>query len=719
MKEIKRYEMEWAGRPLVIEFNRFANQANAACTVQYGGTMVLVTAVMSEEARDDVSYFPLQVEYKENLYSAGKISGSRFIKREGRPSDDAVLSGRIIDRSIRPLFTEDIRNDIQVMITVLSYEEGCDPDVAGLIGSAAALMVSNIPWNAPLAGCVVAVKDGEYHINPNTETLKASDINVFVSGRNMETIMLEADGRNADETVTYNAIEFALKELEPVNALLTKIQQEIGEEKIVFSAPTLSPEEEAMKTAGEAKAAEHYAKVGSTLFGSGNKRERRCRHDEAVKDLKVQLAEEDPKLVKFAVKHFDHLFAEEMIRRIFEDGKRVDDRGLDEIRHIEVDVDLIPRVHGSGMFSRGDTQILSVVTLGSPSFEQILDTMRLDEKRRYFHHYNFPPFSVGEAKPMRGPGRREIGHGALAEKALLAVLPKQADFPYTIRVVSEVLSSNGSSSQGSICGSSLALMAAGVPISEPVAGIAMGIALRGQGTKDQYVILTDMQDVEDYDQSMDFKVAGTRSSITAIQLDIKLDGLTLQMVKDTLEKAKVARVSLLDKMTAVIPEPRKELSEFAPRIETLKIDPTRIGELIGPGGKVINGIIDKTGAQIDIEEDGLVFVTATSGDSMQQTIKMINEIFKQVEVGEVYTGEVVKIIEDRNNPGKEIGAIVQLTANIDGMIHISQVANERINKVSDVLKEGDDVTVKVLEVDRASGRVSLSRKAMLDSSSSN
>jgi polyribonucleotide nucleotidyltransferase len=408
---------------------------------------------------------------------------------------------------------------------------------------------------------------------------------------------------------------------------------------------------------------------------------------------------------------FDHMFADEMIRRIFTEGKRVDGRGLDEIRPLSTDVGMIPRVHGSGMFKRGDTQVLSIATLSSPGNEQILDTMRRDEKRRYFHHYNFPPFSVGEAQPMRGPGRREIGHGALAEKALMAVLPSKEDFPYTIRVVSEVMSSNGSSSQGSACGSSLALMDAGVPIKRPVAGIAMGIAFQDAG-KDTYKILTDLQDVEDYDRSMDFKVAGTSEGITAIQLDIKFDGLTMPMVREVLDKAKTARQQLLDVMKQTIAEPRKELSPYAPRIETIQIQKEQIGELIGPGGKVINGIIEKTGVQIDIEETGMVFVTAVDSKAMEQAMLLIRAITKRIEIGEIYIGTVVKIVADRNS-GKEIGAIVQLTPNQDGMIHISQVDNQRIEKVSDVLKEGDKVRVKVVDIDREKGRIGLSRKALL------
>lgn len=713
MAEIKRYEITWGNRPLVIEFNRFAGQADAACTVRYGDTMVLVTVVMSESVRDGIGYFPLMVEYKENLYAAGKISGSRFIKREGRPSDDSVLSGRIIDRSVRPLFNDQMRNDIQVMINVLSYDKNSDPDVAGLVGTAAALMVSKIPWQAPLAGCIVSAKAGEFYLNPTAEMLEQSELNVFVSGRNMETVMLEADGREASDDVTYQAIEYGLKQLEPVIELLQKIQVEIGETKLEIVLPTLTAEEQAVKQAAEAKAEAHFQAEGSKLFGKGNKRERSQRFHAVNKALLDQFAADDLVSRKFAGLHFEALFQKAMTDRIFAEGKRVDDRGLDEVRPINVDVALVPRVHGSGMFMRGDTQVLSLVTLSSPSNEQIFDTMRLDEKRRYFHHYNFPPFSVGEARPVRGPGRREIGHGALAEKALLAVLPPKEKFPYTMRVVSEVLSSNGSSSQGSICGSSLSLMDAGVPITRPVAGIAIGVALKN-GNKQDYKILTDVQDVEDHEYSMDFKVAGTTVGVTAIQLDIKFDGLTLAMVKDTLTKAKVARLYLLEEMTKVIAQPRTDLSPYAPRIRTIQIDPEQIGEVIGPGGKTINKIIDETGVSIDIEEDGKVYITAVDMTAMEKAVKLVEGIVKKVQVGEIYTGEVVKIITDRMNPNKQIGAIVELTPNQDGMIHISQLDNYRVEKVTDVVKEGDMVKVQVMEVDRVTGKIGLSRKVLLD-----
>ncbi|EKD76730.1 MAG: hypothetical protein ACD_43C00009G0009 [uncultured bacterium] len=710
MNDIKRYELTWEDRPLVIEFNRFAAQANGACTVQLGDTMVLVTAVISDNIRD-INYFPLMVEFKENMYAAGKISGSRFVKREGRPSEDSVLLGRIIDRSIRPLFTESIRNDIQVVITVLSYDGVNDPSVAGLIGASAALGVSNIPWSGPLAGCYVATKDGQCSLNPTVEVLTSSALNVFVAGRNNEVVMLEADGREADEAATYEAIQFGLQKMQPVVDLLNKIQTEIGQTKMPLPEIVLTAEQAAAKATGETKAKEFFANAGKTLFGPGNKRERHQRQAGAIAQLKAMFTEEQADQASAASAEFDKLFAAEMMSRIFTDGKRVDGRSLDEIRPLQAMVGVVPRVHGTGMFKRGDTQVLSIVTLSSPGFEQIIDTMRFDEKRRYFHHYNFPPFSVGEAQPMRGPGRREIGHGALAEKALLAVLPPKEKFPYTIRVVSEVLSSNGSSSQGSACGSSLALMDAGVPITRPVAGIAMGIAFRSQDKSD-YKILTDLQDVEDYDRSMDFKVAGTIQGITAIQLDIKFDGLTLAMVKEVLDKAKTARQQILAVMTQTLPEPRKELSKYAPRIETIQIQKDQIGELIGPGGKVINGIIEQTGVQIDIEETGLVFITAVDKTAMEKALQMVNAITKRIEIGEEYTGEVVKIVADRNS-GKQIGAIVQLTPNQDGMIHISQVAKERIDKVTDVIKEGDTVRVKVVDIDHEKGRIGLSRKALL------
>lgn len=715
MPDIKRYEITWGGRPLIIEFNRYAAQANAACTVQYGDTMILATVVMSETARD-VDFFPLQVEFKENLYAAGKISGSRFIKREGRPSDMSVLSGRLVDRSIRPLFDEDgMRNDIQVVLNNFSYNKTEDPDIVGLIAASAAVAVSDIPWSGPLAGCTVAVKNGEFLLNAGPEVTEESDINIFVSGRDMETIMLEADGRQASEDDTYKAIEFGLKELQPVVELLRKIQKEIGKPKKVIVKPELTAEEKTLKTQAEQKSAAYFEVHKSELFGKGNKRERRERTTQVMAGLKEELvkAEAEDLMIKFALKHLGKLFTDAMIERIFTEGKRVDDRALDEIRPLSAEVETIPRVHGSGVFQRGDTQVLSIATLSSPGNEQIFDTMRLDEKHRYFHHYNFPPFSVGEAFPMRGPGRREIGHGALAEKALLAVLPAKEDFPYTIRVVSEVLSSNGSSSQGSICGSSLALMQAGVPITAPVAGIAMGIALRNSDSKDEYRILADMQDIEDYDRSMDFKVAGTEKGITAIQLDIKLDGLTLQMVKDTLDGAQVARNKILEVMKAAIAEPRSELSPYAPRVFTMKIDEEKIGELIGPGGKVIKSIVEATGATIDIEDGGIVYITAEDATAMEKAKVMVTAIVKDIEVGEIYEGEVVKIVADRNS-GKEIGAIVQLTEHRDGMIHISQVDNKRIDKVSDILKVGEMVKVKVVEIDKEKGRIGLSRKVLLD-----
>ncbi len=718
MQQIKEYSMEWGGRTLTIEFNRYAGQANASCTVRYGDTMALVTAVMSDQVRPDVSYFPLMVEFSEKMYAAGKISGSRFIKREGRPSDDAVLSSRLIDRAIRPLFTESISNDIQILISMLAYDEESDPDVVGMVGAAAALMVSDIPWDGPLAGCSVAVKDGEMTMNPGKTARTESDFNVFVAGRDELTVMVEADGAEASEDETYKAIEFGVKEMQPVVEFLKKIQSEIGLEKIVIKAPELSDEDKKLKELGEAKGAEHYAEHGAALFGPTTKRERRIKQDVIMDALKAKFADEEAVAAKFAAKKFATLFQEEMITRIFTDGKRVDDRKLDELRELSAEVDLIPRVHGSGLFNRGDTQILSITTLSSPSAEQIIDTMRIDEKRRYFHHYNFPPFSVGEAKPMRSAGRREIGHGILAEKAIIPVLPSKEEFPYTIRVVSEVLSSNGSSSQGSICGSSLSLMAAGVPITSAVAGIAMGIAFKDAEAQDEYVLLTDMKDVEDYEASMDFKVAGTRKGITAIQLDMKFGGMTLEMVEKTLEGAKVARGKILDQMDKAISTPREELSDYAPRVQTMKIDPERIGELIGPGGKIINAIIDKTGASIDIEDDGTVFIASEDGEAMKQTIAIIEDIFRTVEVGEVYNGKVVKILTDRNDTNKEIGAIVQLTNSKDGMVHISEIAHDRINKVSDVIKEGEIIKVKVIAVDKMKGRISLSRREVLDATDS-
>ncbi len=706
MLERKIYEMEWGGKTLTIETGALAPLTNGTCKVQYGDTVVLATAVMSDRP-SDMPYFPLMVDYKENLYAAGKISGSRFMKREGRPTDEAVLTGRIVDRSIRPLFNQEFRYDTQVVINVLSLDEENDPDVLSLIAASTALSISNIPWAGPIAGASVAVtEEGEMILNPSYEQKEASLVNTLIASDGDGLVMMEGDGQQAPEDKTYETIEFAIEQVKPVVELIKKIQSEIGEAKRELVLPELTPAQEEAKTKAAA-----FAKARINEVFGFTKKEERSQKEASLKDELVADLEEDCHGVAKQV--FDEAYAEAFKDLALKDNNRVDNRAFDQVRDLAVEIDLLPIPHGSALFQRGETQILSVLTLGSPGDEQLLDGMEVSGTKRYMHHYNFLSFCVGEVSPLRGTSRREIGHGSLAEKALVPVIPAKEDFPYTIRIVSEVLASNGSSSQGSICGSTLTLMAAGVPIKNPVAGIAIGLVTSDD--KSQHKILTDIQGVEDHEGDMDFKIAGTKEGITAIQLDIKLDSISLEMVKEALDEGKKARLHILETMAKVISEPRAELPKHAPRIETLKINPEKIRELIGPGGKVINEIIDATEAAIDIEDDGTVFVTSSDGEKMEQALGMINDILKEVEVGEIYEGKVAKIITDRNNPNKEIGAIVELTPNQDGMVHISAVANERIDKVSDVIKEGETVKVKVMGVDKEKGRIELSRKALLKS----
>jgi len=709
MNQPKKFELEWGGRKLTIETGLLANLAGGSCRIQYGDTVVLATACMSLEPRANMNYFPLQVEYRENLYAAGKISGSRFIKREGRPSEEAILTSRIIDRSIRPLFDQSMRNDIQVVSTVLCMDEDNDPDVAGLLGAVCALNLSDIPFAGLCAAASVAITtDGKFILNPTfTQKAEAKGV-LFVSSNGTEVVMIETEATEATEAEVYAAIEFAVQNTKPVLDLLAKIKQELGKKKQEIKAPVYTEEELKHRQEVEKKVQEFLDKSLPQMHGIADKHERREKERQLKKQLKLimPLADEP-----YAFSIFDLLLEKEARRLVMEKGERIDGRKPDEIRPLGAMVGVLPRTHGSAIFQRGETQVMSIVTLASPGAEQILDGMEVEGKKRYMHHYNFPGFSVGETSPFRGPGRREIGHGALAEKSLAPMIPAKEDFPYTIRVVSEVLSSNGSSSQASACGSTLALMDAGVPIKKPVAGIAIGLITSED--KKSHVMLTDIQGVEDHAGDMDFKIAGTKDGINGIQLDIKMDGISLTVVKEALDAAKQARLKILDVMLGVLPETRKELSQYAPRIEKIQIDPEKIRELIGPGGKVINGIIDETGVAIDIEEDGLVYVTSEDAEQMKKALQLIKDITKEVMVGEIYEGKVVKIVTDRMR-GNDIGAIVQLTANQDGMVHISAIAQERVNKVSDYMKVGDVVKVKVMGIDKEKGRIELSRKALLN-----
>lgn len=713
---MNEYTVEVGGKPLIIRTGEYAQNANAACTVQYGETVVLATAVMSDTIREGIDYFPLMVEYEERFYAAGKMKGSRFIKREGRPSDEAVLTGRLIDRGLRPLFDEHLRNDVQVVITVLSHDGENDADILGIIGASTALALSPIPWNGPLYGIRIARVSGEWVVNPSYESREKADLELLLEGKDEHVIMIETEGKEVEEHIVLDAIAFAQKHGQTIQKLIQEVVAKDGKEKMPIPHDELEPEDQAKLDTVKTKVATFAEEKIKDLLTKGQKKEHKSELHKIKDELDVMLKEDNAvskEMRAAGVAFVDHFYEEGTRKLVLEEGRRVDGRALDEIRPLSAAVHLLPRPHGSGLFQRGETQVMSLTTLGSPGDEQVLDTMELSEKKRYMHHYNFPGFSVGEASPNRGTSRREIGHGALAEKALLPVLPPKEEFPYTIRVVSEVLSSNGSTSQASICGSTLSLMDAGVPISAPVAGIAMGLMTDPQNP-DNFRVLTDIQGVEDHVGDMDFKVAGTQKGITAIQLDIKVNGINFEVCKQALAGARVAREKILSVMHEAIPEARKEMSKYAPRITTLRIDPEQIRDVIGKGGEMINKIIDECGGgdvtKIDIEQDGLVMITSTNGAMGAKAVEWVKNLTKEIKVGEVYEGPVLKIVTDQS--GNEIGAIVELAPGKDGMVHISQFSNERIDKVSSVVKVGDVIKVKVMEVDKERGRVGLSVKAL-------
>ncbi len=690
------HKTELGGKKLILESGRYAGLADGAVTVRLGDTVVLATCVVASEPNETADYLPLLVDYEEKFYAAGKISGSRFIKREGRPSDDAVLASRLIDRPIRPLFPKNFHHDIQVIVTVLSYDGQNDPDIPAIIAASAAINQTSAPFAGPVAAVRVGLINNEFVVNPTRDQLRESSLELVVAGTAEKVMMIEAGANEVPEEKVFSAIEFGHKMMQPA----IEVQHNFYNSNKIQADSAVSEVFSAVVSLVGADVKEAVKIV--------EKEEREQKIDELLSKAKTTL-EGDYKQNEIS-SAFDTLMQEKVRELILEDGTRPDGRHDDEVRPLSIEVGLLPRTHGSALFTRGQTQALTIATLGAPGEEQHIDTMEREDTKRYMHHYNFPPFSVGEVRPLRGASRREVGHGALAERALIPVLPPSDDFPYTIRLVSEILSSNGSSSMAATCGSTLALMDAGVPIKKPVSGIAMGLVT---GAKEQFRILTDLQGIEDFGGDMDFKIAGTRDGITAIQLDIKLQGLSFEIIRQTLEKAKVGRLFILDKMLAVIATPRPSLSQFAPRIESVKIDPSKIGELIGPGGKHINGIIEACGGKeilsIDIEEDGTVLVSSADAQAAQKAIDIIAADTKQVAVGEVYEGKVVNIQKDRNT-GKEIGAIVQILPNKDGMVHISEIANERIAKVSDALKVGQKVKVKVVTVDAERGRIGLSIK---------
>ena len=694
MEQIKHeYSMDWAGRKLTVEIGQLAKQANGAVLVRYGDTAVLSTATASKEPKN-LDFFPLTVNYEERLYAVGKIPGG-FIKREGRPSEKAILASRLIDRPIRPLFADGFRNDVQVISIVMSVDQDCSTEMAAMFGSSLALSTSDIPFEGPIAGVVVGRVNNEFVINPTVEQAEKSDIHLTVAGTKDAINMVEAGALEVPEETMLEAIMFGHDEIKRLIEFQEKIVAEIGKEKREVNLYEINQELEA----------EVRGICESDMVKAIQVQEKHARED-AIKEVKNQViaryeeqeaTEDDLKQVKQIL---DKIVKGEVRRLITVEKVRPDGRQIDEIRPLSSQVGILPRTHGSGLFTRGQTQALSICTLGAMGDVQILDGLGIEEEKRFMHHYNFPSFSVGETGPIRGPGRREIGHGALGERALEPVIPSEKDFPYTIRLVSEVLESNGSTSQASICASTLAMMDAGVPIKSPVAGIAMGLVKSGE----HYTVLSDIQGMEDHLGDMDFKVAGTAKGVTALQMDIKIEGLSREILEEALQQAKVGRMHILDSMLATITEPRTELSQFAPKILTMTINPDKIRDVIGPSGKQINKIIEETGVKIDIEQDGTVFIASTNQEMNQKAKKIIEDIVREVQVGELYLGKVKRI--------EKFGAFVEIFAGKDGLVHISELAEERVGKVEDVLKIGDEILVKVTEIDKQ-GRVNLSRKAVL------
>ncbi len=688
----KKFHYNLAGRDLTVTVGKFAEQASGACMLQYGDTVTMVTATQSKKPREGIDFFPLSCDYEEKLYAVGKIPGG-FIKREGRPSEKAILTSRLIDRPIRPLFPDGFRNDVQVVATVMSVDQDNSPEITAMIGSSVALSISDIPFMGPTASVQVGLIEGKFIINPNSQEREVSDLNLVVSGTKDAVMMVEAGANFVSEEVMLNAILTAHDEIKKICSFIEEIVQDCGKEKVEYLLfmPNKEVEDRVRAIATE--------KLAHAL-NTADKAERDQKVELVKEETTKELLEEYADFAKDIKEVLDTIMKEQVRRLITVEGIRPDNRKLDEIRQISSEVGLLPRVHGSGLFNRGQTQVLTIATLGAAGDVQIIDGIGEEESKRYMHHYNFPAYSVGETRPMRGPGRREIGHGVLAERALEPVIPSEKDFPYTLRLVSEVLSSNGSTSQASVCGSTLALLDAGVPIKAPVAGIAMGLIKED----DKVAILSDIQGLEDHLGDMDFKVAGTRDGITAIQMDIKISGIDEPILKEALERARIGRLHILSKMEETISVHRDDLSPYAPRIHTLQINPDKIRDIIGPGGKIINRIIDETGVKIDIEDDGRVAIVSSDGEGSKRAIEMIMNIVKEVEAGEIYLGKVTKIMN--------FGAFVEVLNGKEGLVHISQLAKERVNKVEDVVKVGDEILVKVMEID-PQGRINLSRKVLL------
>ena len=697
---VKNYSTMLAGRKLSVEVGKVAELANAAAMVSYGDTVILATVVASEEPKEGVDFFPLSVNYEEKFYAVGRLPGG-FIKRESRPSEKAILTSRVIDRPMRPLFPKDYRNDVVITTTVLSVDQDCSPEVTAMIAASLVVDISDIPFAGPVGSVQVGLVDGELVFNPTQEQRKNSDLALTVSSTKDKVMMIEAGANEIPDDVMYDAIMKGHEFNQQVVAFIQSVKEDCGKPKTMDYVKFAVPED---------IYAEITSYIGSEEMEAAVFTDDKQVREKQLKELKEHVIEKLTEAGKEeAIEYLEdafYQFEKKTVRKmILKDHKRPDGRKLDEIRKLSAEVDLLPRAHGTGLFTRGQTQVLTIATLAALSEMQVLDGLdELEVSKRYMHHYNFPPYSVGEARAPRAPGRREIGHGALAERALVPVLPTEEQFPYAIRTVSEVLSSNGSTSQASICGSTLALMAAGVPITAPVAGISVGL-VTGE-TDDDFVLLTDIQGLEDFFGDMDFKVGGTHKGITAIQMDMKIQGLTPEIIKGAIENTRKARYFIIDEvMLKAIPAVRNELSAYAPSITQITIDPEKISEVLGPKGKMINRIIEETGVKIDIEDDGRVFICGSDADKTQQAIKMIEGIAKPVEEGQVFTGKVVRLMN--------FGAFVEIAPGKEGLVHISQLAHERVAKVEDVVAVGDSIEVKVIEIDKQ-GRINLSHKVLVE-----
>jgi polyribonucleotide nucleotidyltransferase len=679
--EKKQWSLQIGGRELKVETGVLAGQANGSVTVRYGDTMVLATATMSEKVQEGMNYFPLMVDYEERYYAAGKIKGSRFIKREGRPSDEAVLTGRVVDRTIRPLFNHRMRNEVQVIITVLSIDSENDPDIVSMIAASTALSISNIPWNGPIGAVKVGMVDSEFVLNP--ENADREELDLIVAGTKDSINMIEAGAKEVPEDKMLEAFEFAHNAIKKITGFIEEIKKEVGKEKVEVELL-----EGAAEFENEIKELAFSEGLEEALYQADKKAVKEASKvimEKIASHVEKNYPEDEGRLQAIADLVLEDASDEVVHKHILEKGVRPDGRKMNEVRNVWCEVGVLPRTHGTGLFNRGETQVMTVATLGAPGDEQIIDTMEMDTKKRYIHHYNFPPYSVGEVRFMRGPGRREIGHGALAEKALIPVLPAKDDFPYTTLLVSEVLACNGSSSMASTCGSTLALLDAGVPIKRPVSGIAMGIII-DEKNPESYRILSDIQGLEDHYGDMDFKAAGSEKGITALQMDVKVAGVTTEMLEKALSQAREGRMHILEKTRIII----------------IKINPAKIRDVIGPGGKVINEIIDETGVQIDIEDDGRVFVTSPDEVSADKASEWIRNLTREVKAGELFQARITKIMN--------FGAFAEVLPGQEGLIHVSELADKRVEKVEDVVKVGDVVPVKVKEIDQQ-GRINLSMKA--------